>query len=94
MEHNDILSSQLTRKINNIEKQEAKINEEKKKVLPEIKKEFTRDIFIEVTNIIIESDKIYTDEQNITKEILKKEEDGCLEYDDYMTILRIYGTII
>ncbi len=94
MEHNDILSGQLTKKINKIEKLEAKINEEKKKALPEIKKEFTKDIFIEVTDIIIKSDKVYTDEQNIVREIQKKEKNGCLEYDDYKTILQIYGNII
>lgn len=94
MEHNDILSSQLIRKINSIEKKEAKISEEKQKALPEIKKEFPKDTFIEVTNIIIKSKKVYTEEQNIVKEIRKKEEIGCLEYDDYMAILKIYGSII
>lgn len=92
MEQNDILTKQLIREINKIEKLEAKIREQKEHARNEIKKQISKKTFDEMTNQISENG--YGEEQVIVEEIEKKElENQKIEYEDYIAVLKMYSTI-
>ena len=92
MEQNDILSKQLTHKINKIEKLEAKIREEKEEARNEIKKQISKKTFDEMISQISEDG--YAEEQVIVQEIEDKElEKQKIEYEDYIAVLKMYSTI-
>lgn len=92
MEQNDILSNNLVRSINKIEKLEAKLRKAKECAREEIKKQVSKQTFDELTEKIHEHG--YSEEQVIVEEIEKKEkEKQKIEYEDYIAIIKIYSTI-
>lgn len=91
MDQNDILSNKLIKKINKIEKMEAKLQHEKEIARQDILKEISKKTFDELMSKVEENG--YPDEQVIVENIQRKEvERQKIEYDDYITIVRMYTT--
>lgn len=91
MERNDILSNKLIKKINNIEKSEAKLQSEKENARQEILKEVSKKTFDELLDKVEENG--YPNEQLIIENIRKKEaERQKIEYDDYVAVVKMYTT--
>mgnify|MGYP005855670069 FL=1 len=91
MDQNDILSNELIKKINKIEKMEAKLQHEKEIARQDILKEISKKTFDELMSKVEENG--YPDEQVIVENIQRKEvERQKIEYDDYITIVRMYTT--
>lgn len=91
MDRNDILSNKLIKKINKIEKINAKLQLEKEEARQDILKEISKETFDELLDQV-EKDG-YPDEQLIVENIRKKEADRQkIEYDDYITVVRMYTT--
>ena len=92
MEQNDIISKQLLHRINKIEKLESRLRKEKELARDEIKKQISKKTFSEMTSQISESG--YAEEQVVVQGREKKELDKQkIEYDDYVTVLKMYNTI-
>lgn len=92
MEQNDILSNKLIKEITKIEKLEASIQLKKETALIEIRKQFPKETFIEITDKICQYG--YSDEKMVVESIKEKEaKKQKLEYDDYVAILRMYSSI-
>ena len=91
MDQNDILSNKLIKKINKIEKMEAKLQYEKEVARQNILKEISKRTFDELMSKVEENG--YPDEQLIVEDIQKKEvQRQKIEYDDYITVVRMYTT--
>lgn len=91
MDQNDILSNKLIKKINKIERMEAKLQHEKEIARQDILKEISKKTFDELMSKVEENG--YPDEQVIVENIQRKEvERQKIEYDDYITIVRMYTT--
>lgn len=91
MDQNDILSNKLIKKINKIEKMEAKLQHEKEVARQNILKEISKRTFDELMSKVEENG--YPDEQLIVEDIQKKEvQRQKIEYDDYITVVRMYTT--
>lgn len=91
MDRNDILSNKLIKKINKIEKSDAKLQLEKEAARQDILKEISKATFDELLDKVQKDG--YPDEQLIVKNIRKKEKERQkLEYDDYIAIVRMYTT--
>lgn len=91
MDRNDILSNKLIKKINKIEKIDAKLRTEKEAARQDILKEISKETFDELLDQV-EKDG-YPDEQLIVENIRGKEADRQkIEYDDYITVVRMYTT--
>lgn len=91
MDQNDILSNKLIKKINKIEKMEAKLQHEKEVARQNILKEISKKTFDELMSKVEENG--YPDEQLIVEDIQRKEvQRQKIEYDDYITVVRMYTT--
>lgn len=92
MEYNDILSKDLIRRINKIEKEDAKIQQEKENALIEIRKQISKSTFEDILDKIIEEG--YENEKANVEEIKEKQRNKQkVEYDDYISILKMYENI-
>lgn len=91
MDQNDILSNKLIKRINKIEKLDAKLQHEKENVRQDIIKEISKKTFDELIDKVEENG--YPDEQLIVENIRKKEiERQKIEFDDYIAVVRMYTT--
>ena len=91
MDRNDLLSNKLIKRINKIEKSDAKLQHEKEIARQDILKEISKETFDELLDKVEENG--YPDEQLIVENIRKKEaERQKIEYDDYITVVRMYTT--